>query len=487
MLKTIEWWKHQVAEFNWMLERECGILNAGMGTGKTFVTLAYINHMRFSKVLIVTTGKGVDVWKDEIADKLTKHPPVVDDNHLTIKQQADNFPTKTPYVYVTTYARLWRPFLLQVLLKAKFDCIVLDESHKIAGNNSKVSKACWALSRTAKYRFGLTGTLLTNNPLNLFGQARFIDEKMFNSPETPKLLNSFTRFRAYFCHLKPLPGIMGAYIITGYKNMDFYECVLNKYVYRVDSDKVLDLPEAIHKYVKVYLPSDVKGYYRQIAQDGFTKYGKRVVVADNVLVTGTRLHQIAGGFITTTDPQGNPKETEVSEIHTEKLKALVELIEGLNETEPIVIFAKYTPEIFAIARETRKFGGVSILSGQRDELKSWQAGKTRIIVVQTETGSEAIDLSRAAYTFIYSTGWQLGNYEQMLRRMRRPRKDGTKVQTVYYYHLITSGTIDMDIAKALTDKKKITNEVLSKIIGYNHEKSNVPSAVYTELPEPEPA
>lgn len=469
MLKTLEWWKHQVAEFNWMLERDCGILNAGMGTGKTFVTLAYLDRKKFTRTLIVSTRKGVDVWKEEIDDKLVKHPQVVDDNALSIKSQAaltSDF--SGALIYLTTYARLWREPLLASLIQMEFDCVILDESHKIATNNSKVSKAAAKLGKVTRCKFGLTGTLLTNNPLNIFGQARFINSKMFNGPETPNLLNSFTRFRDYFCHLKPIPGVLGAYFITGYKNMDFYESVLNQYVFRVDSDDVLDLPEAIHKYVNIPMPSNVRKPYNAIKTDGFYKHGERVTVADNVLVVATRLHQIAGGFITTSDPNGNPKATIVEPLHREKLDALVELVENLDEREPVVVFAKYTEEIFNIAAVLKPLGAVSILSGQRDELKAWQQGETRFIVVQTETGSEAIDLSRARYTFVYSVGWSLSNYEQMLRRMRRPRKDGTKVETVFYYYLVMIGTIDVEITRALRDKKEITTSVLERITGYKH-------------------
>lgn len=466
----MKWWQHQVAEFNWMLERECGILNAGMGTGKTFVTLAYLDRKKFTRTLIVATGKGVDVWKEEIDDKLVKRPVVVDDNGLSVKLQAKQLSDlQGSYIYLTTYARLWREPLLSALISAQFDCVILDESHKIATNNSKVSKGAAKIGKSSSHRFGLTGTLLTNNPLNIFGQARFINPKMFNSPETPNLLNSFNRFREHFCHLKPIPGVLGAYFITGYKNMEFYESVLNKYVYRVDSDEVLDLPEAIHKVVTVQMPSKLKPIYKAISKDGFVRIEDRVVVADNVLVVGIRLHQIAGGFITTSDPNGNPKDTITAPVHREKLDALAELVENLDETEPVIVFAKYTEEIFNIAETLKELGTVSVLSGQRDELKEWQDGKTRFMVVQTETGSESIDLSRAKYTFIYSVGWSLANYEQMLRRMRRPRKDGSRAETVFYYHLVMSGTIDMDIHTALRDKKEITNSVLERITGYRND------------------
>lgn len=468
LIEGIKWWKHQIAEFNWMLEREVGILNAGMGTGKTLTTLWYLDHKKFSRTLIVTTGKGIDVWKDEIDEKLVKHPTVVDHNKVTIKSQSNSIPNGS-LIYLTTYARLWREPLLEKLIKSHFDIIILDESHYIAANNSKVSKAAAKLGETVRYRFCLTGTLLTNSPLNIFGQARFVDKKMFNSPETPNLLNSFTRFREHFCYLKPIPGVLGGYFVIGYKNMDFYESVLNKHVFRVDSDKVLDLPEAVHRFASISMPSNIRKMYWDIKDNGFYRHGDRVTVADNVLVVATRLQQLSGGFLVTSDPKGNPKETTQELVHTAKLDALEELVEGVSETDKIVVFARFTEEILHIAARLKDFGGVSILSGTRDELKEWQGGKTRIIVVQTDTGSEAIDLSQATYTFIYSTGWSLSDYEQMLRRMRRPRKDGTKAKTVFYYHLLMRGTIDTDIDKALRDKQSITNDVLRRIVGYNHD------------------
>lgn len=463
---NIKWWEHQIQSYKWMLEREAGILNSGMGTGKTLTTLWYLDTKKFNRTLIVTTGKGVDVWKDEINLRLTKHPKVIDHNKVTIKSQSNSIPTGRPFIYITTYARLWREPLLQKLIKAHFDCIVLDESHYIAANNSKVSKAAAKLGETIKYKFGLTGTLLTNNPLNIFGQARFVDKKMFNSPETPNLLNSFTRFREHFCYLKPLPGVLGAYIITGYKNMDFYESVLNKYVFRVDSDKVLDLPEAIHYIARVPMPNHIRKMYYDIKEHGFHQHGERVTVADNPLVIATRLQQLSGGFLVTSDPNGNPKHTTQELVHSEKLDTLAELVGNVNEKDRIAVFAKYTEEVLHIAARLKEFGGTSILSGSRDELKQWQRGDTRIIVVQVDTGSEAIDLSQATYTFVYSTGWSLSDYEQMLRRMRRPRKDGTKAKTVFYYHLLMANSIDYDISNALRNKQSITNDVLRRIVGY---------------------
>ena len=154
-------WKHQDASLDFLRSHDQAILNSGMGTGKTLTMLAFLSEKRFNRTLIVTTGKGVDVWKEEIEDRLQRHPKVVDDNSMTILKQSRAIPDGA-MIYLTTYARLWREPLLTKLIKANFDIIVLDESHYIAAPNSKVSKAAHKLSKVIHYRYAMTGTLLSN-------------------------------------------------------------------------------------------------------------------------------------------------------------------------------------------------------------------------------------------------------------------------------------------------------------------------------------
>lgn len=451
-MEPVKLWRHQEAAIQWMMGRKYGILNYGMGTGKTLIAIMYAIRMKFKRVLIVTTTKGVDVWSKEYA-WLQLQPPV-DHNKYTVAIQAKELKGLAgSFVYVTSYARIWRPALLKAILDKKFDAVIFDESHNIAAHNSKTSLAAKKIAHNCQYRFCMTGTMLTNNPTNIYGQARAMQPDLFGADDTNlPLLNSFTRFREYFCYLHVLgPGV---FIITGYKNMEEYNAKLGAFVLRADSDDVLDLPDAVHIYRRIRLPAEIQAHYKELKKEAATIIDGEELTVKNALVKSLRLHQLAGGSVPTDNK-------EPHWMHDEKINELIDIVQGIDEREPIVIFAKYTHEIQAIRAFLRAIKiEPSILSGSHNELEDWQQGKTRIIIVQTATGSESVDLSRASYTLFYSMEYSLSKYEQALRRTRRPRKDGTKPDRVFYYYLISAGTVDDAIIKALKDKSDVTKEVL---------------------------
>lgn len=461
----VKFWKHQDAIKEYMSTRRSGIINSGPGTGKTLMMLRYIQDKKFKRVLILATNKGINVWKDEIeARTVDGIKYVVDDNRLTVKEQAQKVKeADSPVVYLLTYNRVWRPELLEALGKHQWDAIIADESHKIKAHNSKTSKAVYKLARRIQYVWGVTGTTLTNNPLDIFGQARFVDDTLFDFDDAPVLLNSFTRFRDYFCHLYMLqPGV---YIINGYKNLERYIAELDKFVYRVDSDAVLDLPPEQHIVTRIKLSADLMRKYNAFKKEAIIEFDAGVLTATNVLVKTTRLHQLVGGSV----PTDNSRWTNSYWTHSEKLEALLDLVEEIPQHEPVVIFALYSAEIAQMLDKfsDKVWGGVSALSGKYDTLKEWQQGKTRILLVQAQTGAESIDLSRAAYTVFYSFSYSMGDYLQALRRTRRPRKDGTKAQRIVYYHLHAEGTIDEVIYRAITDKRNVAESILKHIQGYD--------------------
>lgn len=454
----IKLWTHQEAAYNWMSARDYGIINAGMGTGKTMLAIEYVRRTKARKVLIVAPSKIVDVWKEEYA--FLGLPAVVDDNALTVRAQAEKLRQMTgEFVYATSYPRIWRPHLFEALKAVNWDVVFFDESHHISAHNSHVSKAAAAVAHLAPKRFALTGTLMRNNPTNVFGQARAMHPALFDRPgDRLHTLNSFNRFRERYCHLYAIaPNV---HIITGYRDMDEFNRMLSEFVYVIDSDQVLDLPEEMHIYRRVRMEPDLARQYKTFSKEAIVTTERGTMVASNALVKATRLHQLAGGTMTYDNG-----ETEW--VNSVKLEALLELVGEINQEEPIVVFAKFTPEINLIAEALRKNHiDVGELSGNANDLAAWQRGEFRVLVVQTATGSEGIDLSRACYTIFYSMEFSLGAYEQAIRRTRRPRKDGTKAPTTFYYHLLCSGTIDDIIEKALKDKADIVQSVLEHMKGF---------------------
>ena len=137
-----------------MLERKHACLFYKPGKGKTFPCIDAIRDIDKSKkgnakVLILSTADAIkNMWLAEIEpQKILPVNTVLMSFNAAIQEK-----TK------------------QALLKVKWDVLVVDESHKVKGNNTKTSKLVHAISKKTEYVFGLTGTPRGNNDVDIFCQ-----------------------------------------------------------------------------------------------------------------------------------------------------------------------------------------------------------------------------------------------------------------------------------------------------------------------------
>lgn len=72
------------------------------------------------------------------------------------------------------------PIAQKLISDVGVDMVTCDESHKMKNKGSDISNSMLGLSK-AKIKRLATGTLIPNNPLDLFGQLRFLDPTMFGS------------------------------------------------------------------------------------------------------------------------------------------------------------------------------------------------------------------------------------------------------------------------------------------------------------------
>jgi len=75
-------------------------------------------------------------------------------------------------IIITTYGTLRSD--IQLLMKIKFDYVVLDESQAIKNPSSKVTKAACLLN--AKNRLCMSGTPLQNNTFDIYAQMNFLNQ-----------------------------------------------------------------------------------------------------------------------------------------------------------------------------------------------------------------------------------------------------------------------------------------------------------------------
>jgi len=154
-------------------------------------------------------------------------------------------------------------------------------------------------------------------------------------------------------------------------------------------------------------------------------------------------------------------------VGTEKLDLLTSILEDMPRTEKVVIFARFIPEIEAIAQVSRDLGrGTVTLTGatknRGDVVDQFQEDpNTSTIIIQIQTGGLGITLTSAATAIFYSMNFSYADYEQAKARIHRIGQ----TRSVNYIHLIAEGTVDEDILYAVQHKKDVATLVVDKLKG----------------------
>jgi SNF2 family DNA or RNA helicase len=324
------------------------------------------------------------------------------------------------------------------------DFIVADESTRIKNPGTKLSKSIHRISKKCSYRMILTGSPITQNPLDLFSQYKMLDDNIFGK--------SFYAFKNYY-------AVLGFYNQpVGYKNMQDLIKKAHSIAYRVTKEDALDLPATIDEIHPVILENKTAKIYRQFVKDSHTELTKGEVAATNILTRILRLQQITGGFIKP-DEGGHQYER----ISSAKLEALDDIITSMLESgEKIVVVARFIPEIKEICKllEKKKFK-YSLIFGETknraDEINKFQNDKECMVFVgQIQTISMGITLTAASTCVFYSYSYNYADYIQVKSRIHRIGQ----TKKCLYIHLVAKNTIDEIILEALRKKEDIAKSVV---------------------------
>ena len=422
---------------------------AEMGTGKTLITIALAgalyNNQKINKMLIVAPLSIVSVWESEFkkfAD-FDFNIAVLDGSSQKKYQALNNLFGKGLQVAVINYESCWR--IEEMLAIWQPDLIVCDESSKIKNPQAKQSKALHRLGKQSKHNIILTGTPVTNNPLDFFSQYKFLDENIFGS--------SFYAFRARYAIL----GGYGNHQVVGYKNLPELVEKAHSIAFRITKKEALDLPEQVDQIRLVDLEPKAETQYRLLERESVAELEQGNVVAMNVLTKLLRLSQITGGFV----------KTEISDeavpISSAKINALEEIIdECMDARKKLVVFARFVAEIDAIERLLiKKKIGYALIKGdvkdRAEQVEKFQKDETvRVFVGQIQTTGMGLTLTATDTAVFYSLDYSFSNYEQAKARIHRI---GQK-NNCTYIHLIANKTIDEKVFDALKRKKSIADLVV---------------------------
>ena len=169
--------------------------------------------------------------------------------------------------------------------------------------------------------------------------------------------------------------------------------------------------------------------------------------AINAAALSSKLLQMANGAVYNDDK-------ESIHIHDRKLDALEDLIEGANG-KPVLIAYWFKHDL---TRIKERFDVREIKTGK--DITDWNEGQIPIAIIHPASAGHGLNLQLGGSTLIwFSLTWSLELYQQTNARLyRQGQKD-----TVVIHHIVSEGTIDEDVMKALNAKEKMQDALIDSV------------------------
>jgi len=435
-----------------------------MGTGKTKVTIdnmAWLFFQRKITASLIIAPKSVYTnWETEI------------ETHLPDVAKYDVFRwnlDKPKDYYKFEQSKDLKIFLINVealstkrgldacvnYLKAnKLNMVVLDESTTIKNRTAIRTKNILKLRTLSAIRRILTGSPITKSPLDLYTQCAFLNPELLG-------FTSYLTFRNRYAEMGDIPVGSNRWISIPkyYKNLEELENKLKGFSSRVRKDECLDLEPKVRLKRNIELEGDAKKIYEKLRTNALAIVEDSTISFSNKLTEIIKLHQVCNGFSKNDDG-------EIMQLHTQKLKALEEILE---ETDgKVIIWANYIYNIQEIISFLEKkygkesvvsiYGAIDVETRKEAVEKIQKDTKVRFLVGNPTTGGFGLTLTACNTVIYYSNNYNLEVRMQSEDRAHRMGQKGT----VVYVDIVAKGTLDEAIMKSLTKKGRVAAKTLGE-------------------------
>lgn len=460
---------HQIEAIQYGLNHDKWLLLDTMGLGKSLSAIELAEELKLKNnlkhCLIICGINNLKAnWRKEIKQHSNLTCKILGERKRkngtpingSIQDRIDDLKTKIDEFFIITNIETLRDDrIIKALEKSpnKIDMIITDEIHATKNPQSQQGKHFLKLTN-AKYRLGMTGTLLLNNPLDAYIPLKWIGAERSN----------YTTFKYHYCQF----GGKFHNILTGYKNLSLLKYQLNKYSLRRTKD-ILNLPakNIINEYLDM---NDMQAqFYENIKNGIIDEVDKVHMSTSSLLAIVARLRQAtACPSILTSENIESTKITRACEIAEE-------LIGNGNK---VVIFSTFKQTVAELEKKLAKYKPIIATGDSKDEeiskgIDDFQTKKDCNIFIGTwQKCGTGITLTAASYMIFIDTPYTQGAFEQACDRIYRI---GTK-NPVFIYNLICNNTIDERVLAIVQMKKLMTDYIIDDIIpkeGYNQLKQYI--------------
>ena len=431
---------YQVVAKDFIIGHPYAAVILDMGMGKTATTLSAVNELMFdrfevTKVLVIAPLRVANtVWSDEIEQwaelrhlRYSKIVGTPKQRKVALQKDAD--------IYIVNRENL--PWLVeQCSPYFKWDMVVIDELSSFKSWQSKRFKAFMAMRPYMKRVVGLTGTPSSNGLMDLFAEFKVIDGG-------ERLGRFIGEFRSRYFE----EGRRNGNIVYEYIPMDYAECQIQDKISDITISMkaldYLDMPELLSTKKLVRMTEKEKEKYSQFKKEYvLSELDGLEVTAANAASLTNKLVQLSNGAVYSDDHTVVP-------LHEQKLDALEDILESANG-EPVLVAYWFKHDLARIMGRLDRPKVKSRVLKTEEDIREWNKGNVPVGLLHPAGAGHGLNLQKGGHHLVwFGLTWSLELYQQTNARLWR---QGQEAETVVIQHIVTEGTIDEEILKALENK-----------------------------------
>ena len=421
-----------------------------MGLGKTVITLTAIQHLLYDsfeihKVLVIAPLRVAKYsWPEELKKwehlRNLRYSIVVgnrEERMAALRMHADLYIVNRENVQWLVEDSSY-PF--------DFDMLVVDELSSFKSYQAKRFRALMKVRPKVKQIVGLTGTPSSNGLMDLFAEFRLLDMGQ-------RLGRYITRYREQYFQ----PDKRNAQMVFSYKPLPgAEEAIYQKLSDITISMRAIDhlqMPELLSNTYLVTLSEAEEKQYKELKKEMVLEMEGEEITVANAAALSNKLLQLANGAIYT-------DEKETRRLHERKLDALEDLLEAANG-QPMLVAYWFKHDLERISERLTKLKVEYGALDQEKNIQQWNEGKLSVGLIHPASAGHGLNLQTGGSILVwFGLTWSLELYQQTNARLWR---QGQRAKTVVLQHIVTKGTIDERVLKALENKNAVQQGMLAAV------------------------
>lgn len=328
----------------------------------------------------------------------------------------------------------------------EYGMVVIDELSSFKNHQAKRFKALMKVRPQVKRIVGLTGTPSSNGLMDLFAEFKILDMGVRLGRFIGQYRNTYFKpdkvNGPIVYSYKPLPGAEDA----------IYEKISDITISMKAADH-LKMPELINTKYMVHLSEKEKKKYEDMKAELVLELPEGEITAANAASLSGKLSQMANGAVYADDES-------ILAIHDRKLDALEDIIESANG-KPLLIAYWFKHDLIRIEQrlEEKKIPFQKLDSDA--SMKKWNKGELPVVLIHPASAGHGLNLQSGGSTLVwFGITWSLELYQQTVASLYR---QGQSSGTVTVIHILTQGTVDEKIMKALADKDSTQSALIDAV------------------------